>query len=174
MSFADRLARRILDQEKRIEQLDRRLNNIVREAKVIEVDAAKGLVKVEGHGLKSGWMPWATRAGAIREWSPPAKGERVLLISPTGEPGQGIVLSGGYSSEFKQPSSDGGEHLVQVGDLKVSATKERALIGFPKGGRVVVKDKLVKLRVKETFVVLTEGHIIVSVEPEVGADPDTD
>lgn len=175
MSAFDQLGRAILSLDKRIEQLDRRLNNIVREAKVLEVDAEKGLVKVEAHGLKSGWMPWVERAGAIREWAPPAKDERVIVLSPTGEPGQGLVLAGGFSDQFKQPSMDAGERLIQIGENKLSMTKDRTIIGFRHGGRAVLKDEIAKLKMKDsTWAVLTKEGIIVSHPPEVGADPDPD
>lgn len=175
MSAFDELGRAILSLDKRIEQLDRRLNNLVREAKVLEVDAEKGLVKVEAHGLKSGWMPWAERAGTVREWAPPAKGERVVVLSPTGEPGQGIVLAGGFSDQFKQPSTDAGERLIQIGDNRVSMTKDRTIVGFPDGGRAVLKEGLAKLKVGDgTWLVLAGGQIIVSVAPIISGDPDPD
>lgn len=175
MSVFDELGRAILSLDKRIEQLDRRLNNIVREGKVLEVDAAKGLLKVEAHGLKSGWMPWAERAGTVREWSPPAKGERVVVLSPTGEPGQGIVLAGGFSDQFKQPSTDAGERLIQIGGNKLSMTKDRTIVGFPNGGRAVLKEGLAKLKVADgTWLVLVDGQIIVSVAPIISGDPDPD
>lgn len=174
MSSAAALAKIILELEERIEQLDRRLNNMVREARVTKVDAEKGLVKVEAHGLASGWMPWLTRAGDIREWVPPTIGERVVCVSPTGEPGQGFMLAGGYSSQFAQPSTDPGERLIQLGDNIISMTKARAIVGFKGEGRVVVKKDLVKLKTKDGHVVLKDGDIIVSTEPIVGDDPDGD
>jgi phage baseplate assembly protein V len=175
MSAFDELGRLILALEKRIEQLDRRLNNTVREAKVVEVDASKGIAKVEAHGLKSGWSPWLARAGDIIEWEPPTVGERVLFISPTGEPGQGLILQGGYSNQFPQPSTDKGERLVKLGDNIISMTKDRTIAGFKNGGRMIAKKNLVKLKVKNTtHVVLTENGIIVSHAPELGPDPDSD
>ena len=175
MSAFQELANMILKIDRRVEQLDRRLNNVVREARVLEVDPQKGLVKVEAYGLKSGWMPWVERAGTIREWSPPAKDERVIVLSPTGEPGQGLVLAGGFSDQFAQPSSDGGERLIQIGDNRLSITKDRVIVGFPNGGRAVVKKDLAKMKVKdETWVVLAEGEIILSKAPIIGSDPDED
>lgn len=175
MSALDELGRYILALEKRIEQLDRRLNNTLREAKVVEVDAGKGLAKVEAHGLKSGWSPWLARAGDILEWEPPTVGERVMFISPTGEPGQGVILQGGYSNQFPQPSTDKGERLIKLGDNIASMTKDRTVLGFKAGGRAVMKKDIVKLKLKNsTHVVLKDGAIIVSHEPEVGPDPDND
>ncbi|CAM5398625.1 hypothetical protein AFEL58S_01999 [Afipia felis] len=174
MSAVAQLAKLILELEKRIEQLDRRLNNMVREAKVTEIDAEKGLVKVEAHGLKSGWSPWLTPAGDIMEWNPPTVGERVVFMSPTGEPGQGFLLHGGYSDQFKQPSTDKGERLIKVGDDLISITRDRTIVGFKGGGRCVVKQDLAKLKTADGHVVIKGGDIIVSKEPIVGDDPDGD
>lgn len=169
------LARIILDLERRIEQLDRRVNNTVREARVIEVDPAKGLVKVEAHGLKSGWAPWTERAGAIRTWTPPAVGERVLLVSPTGEPGQGIVFAGGYSDQFKAPSENKDEHVLEVGDLKVTHNKEKTIIALKDGGKFVATKKISKLKWKKDLWLVLDGEntrIVASHPVIVADDPD--
>lgn len=145
MTALAELARTILAQEQRIEQLDRRLNNIVREARVTEIDAAKALVKVEAHGLLSAWSPWLERAGAIRTWSPPSVGERVILLSPTGEPGQGLVLAGGYSDAFPAPHDRAGEHRQVVGDAGV----------LMRDGEVVLAVGTAELRITAAGAVLT-------------------
>ena len=40
-----------------------------------------------------GWMPWvATRAGYDGEWWAPEKGEQVVVVSPSGDLAQGIIV----------------------------------------------------------------------------------
>lgn len=168
------LANIILDLERRIEQLDRRLNNMFREARIVELDGENGLAKVEAHGLKSTWSPWLERAGKFRSWTPPAKDERVVFISPTGEPGQGLILPGGYSSQFSAPSKSTDENVLAVGDLTITNTDAKAVISFKDGGRCVVKKETAKLRIGGTYVVVRKGQIIMSQEPIIGADPDPD
>lgn len=172
MSAFDELARLIADLERRLEQQDRRINNTIREARVTKVDPDKALAKVEAHGLPSAWSPWLERAGKIRTWSPPAADERVLLISPTGEPGQGFILRGGFSDQFTQPSSNPDEDVLKVGDLTITWNKDKAVISMKDGGKAVVTKKMAKIRKGESWVVVTGDKVIVSHEPEVGPDPD--
>lgn len=103
------------------DELDRRLNNLFREAKVTKLHADEGMAEVDADGLPSTKIPWLARAGQSREWDPPTEGERVILISPTGDPGIGMILPGGFSNQFPQNHDKGGEHRRSVGD-KVSTT----------------------------------------------------
>ena len=188
MSASTDLADLIANMERRIEQLDRRLNNIVREARVTEVDLERGLVKVEAHELVSAWSPWVEHAGAIRSWTPPSVGQRVMLMSPSGEPGQGIVYAGGYSDQFAAPSNDADAHIIKVGELTLTWRKDKAIINLEDGGKVEVEKDFVrgqlgdarfvasgtvaKVRKGDSWVVCTGGEIIVSSPPVFGNDPD--
>lgn len=188
MSDASELADIIARLERRVEQLDRRLNNVVREARVTEVDVAKSLVKVEAHGLASAWSPWMEQAGAVRTWTPPTVGQRVLLVSTSGEPGQGIVFAGGYSDRFPAPSDDADAHVMTIGDLTITARKDKATIVLMNGGRVevekdfvraklgdsrfVVTSGLAKLRKNSAWLIVKDEEILVSHMPTVGPDPD--
>lgn len=116
------LIRRLRYLEKTVQQLDRRINNMVREAVVTEVFPAEGMAKVEANGLKSKKVPWLQRAGDINEWDPPSVGERVLLLSPTGEPGTGMIMPGGYSDKFDAPHGEGGEKVTAIGDVRITQT----------------------------------------------------
>ncbi|MCB1473834.1 MAG: phage baseplate assembly protein V [Rhodobiaceae bacterium] len=119
-----KLVRRIADLEALIEQMDRRINNLMREGKVLETDFEKGLVKIDAGDLGTDWVPWMERAGSIRTWMPPEVGERVVLFSPSGEPGQGFVAMGGYSSEFGQPHQEGSEHVETIGAMRALWTAD--------------------------------------------------
>ncbi|MCF3935011.1 phage baseplate assembly protein V [Acuticoccus sp. M5D2P5] len=110
-----RLAAKLARMESAIEQHDRRLNNIFREARVLEVKPEEGLVKVEAAGLPTDFVPWMEIAGGVRTWDPPVKDQRVLFVSPSGEPGQGFVLPGGFSEAYGQPSQSGEESVKVVG-----------------------------------------------------------
>lgn len=100
----------------RIEELERRHANFMRPGKVTEVDYAKGLIKVRVGDLDSQWVPWLERAGSGHtEWNPPSIGQQVHLFSPSGEPGQGWVMPGGYSSDNPQPHDKGGEKKIVAG-----------------------------------------------------------
>lgn len=127
MSAAARnLAAQIGRLVERIEEAERRLANFMRPGKVTEVDYGKGLVKVKVGDLDSQWVPWIEKAGpSHREWNAPEVGEQVHLVSPSGEPGQGWVMRGGYSDAAGQPHDIGGEKkivaakIILVGEVVV-------------------------------------------------------
>jgi len=110
-----RLFGRIAQLEAQIGHLNRRVNSTLREARVLEV-FDDGTAVVEGHGGKSKKIPWLQRAGSIRDWDPPAEGERVLMLSPNGDEGRALILPGGYSKQYGQPHNKLGESKRQIGD----------------------------------------------------------
>lgn len=121
MSF-DRLIRRLEQLEAYVNQLDRRQNNFLREAVVTEVFPSEGLARVDAHGVVSKKSSWLTRSGDIGDWNPVTVGERVLYISPTGEPGKGLILPGGYSQQFPAPHDKGAEKVTKIGDVTIKQT----------------------------------------------------
>lgn len=116
------LIRRIEYLERTLNQVDRRTNNMMREARVTEIFPEEGMVKVDAHGVVSKKVPWLQRAGSIRDWNPPSKDERVILLSPTGEPGRGLILPGGYSDKFPQPHNASAEKVTVIGEVSVKQT----------------------------------------------------
>ena len=84
--------------------LARLIENLIRLGTIAAVDHGSltdqrpARVRVQSGELLTGWLPWLTlRAGSSREWDPPTLGEQVLLLSPSGQTTQGIVLCGLFS-----------------------------------------------------------------------------
>ncbi len=122
----------------RIEQLeaqlnaqDRRINNMFREGSIAEVDYASGTASMNAGGLPTDMSPWLERAGAIRDWTPVTAGERAIFISPSGDPAKGLILPGGYSSQFPQNHNKGGEPTRTVGDTSLLQTGDRFRLTAP-------------------------------------------
>lgn len=65
-----------------LSEIDRRLMQVIRLGRVVEVDAEKARVRVQVGENTTGERPWVTCAGAIKIWNPPAVGEQVVLLSP--------------------------------------------------------------------------------------------
>ncbi|MBN9308724.1 MAG: phage baseplate assembly protein V [Devosia sp.] len=139
MDMFGRLLDRIASLEAEVVRLQRRVNNTFREARVEELYPSEGLARVSAHGASSKKVPWLQRAGDIRDWDPPTVGERVMLISPTGEPGKGLILPGGYSSQFQQPHDKGGEAKRVVGDTSDLWTSDTRVIESP---RIILRGKV--------------------------------
>ena len=100
-----------------ISELNRRVANLILAAKVVEVDYRRARVKAQSGELVSGWLPWLTqRAGLDRSWWAPSVGEQVLVLSPSGDPAQGMVLPGLYQDAHDAPSSNPDDNRVVYRD----------------------------------------------------------
>lgn len=96
-----------------INELTRRLAQVVRVGKVKEVDLEKCRVKVTIGKNESAWIPWVTeRAGDVTIWNPPAKDEQVVVIAPGGESNLAFVLPGSIYKQSK-PSKDKREKTIR-------------------------------------------------------------
>ncbi|KAF1072700.1 MAG: hypothetical protein GAK45_00135 [Pseudomonas citronellolis] len=79
-------------------ELSRRLENLIRLGTIALVDLAAARVRVQSGELLTGWLPWqSARAGTVREWDPPTAGEQVLVLSPSGQTANGVVITGLFS-----------------------------------------------------------------------------
>ncbi|WP_068634906.1 phage baseplate assembly protein V [Thauera butanivorans] len=97
--------------------LARRIDNLIRPGSIAAVDHARALCRVQCGALLTDWLPWCERrAGTTRTWNPPAPGEQVLLLCPSGDMGAGFVLTGIYTAAHDQPSSSATEHVVDFPD----------------------------------------------------------
>ncbi|MCB1520672.1 MAG: phage baseplate assembly protein V [Hyphomicrobiaceae bacterium] len=123
---------------RRIPEIERRLRNMVRYAKVEEIDAAKGLVKLidEGEGdnqtIKTDWIPWAEVGGGIKTWRPPTKGQRMMMFSPSGQLHDAIAVSAAFSNENTQPSNKGDEIKETIGSSSVTVRGDSHVIKSPR------------------------------------------
>lgn len=97
---------------------ERLLANLVMLGKVKELDEAGARVRVEADGLVTDWLPWtAHRAGpGVREWSMPEIGEQVVVVSPGGDPAQGVVIGSVYQDDFDAPANLKTTHRVEYAD----------------------------------------------------------
>lgn len=94
-------------------ELNRRIENLIRIGTIAEVDHVAHRVRVESGELLTDWLKWRTgRAGATRSWSPPTIGEQVMILSPSGELGNGIVLPSIFSDAHDAPSDSPTEHVM--------------------------------------------------------------
>lgn len=116
-----RLLDRIEHLERVVQRLAMRNNNMIREAKVMEVDYEKGLAIVEAHGVQSKPIPWLQQAGDIVDWDPPAVGQRMVMFSPSGDIGRGFLLPGGYTESVRQPHQSGKSWGRNLGGTKIFA-----------------------------------------------------
>lgn len=130
---------------------ERRLADLIKFGEVKEVNYAEARVRVmigdedddEGHTV-TGWLPMAgARARGDSDWHPLEVGERVVVLSESGELQNGIVMPAGiYSEEDPAPGDKAGlwrkrfqdgstvEYDRETGEFKIDAkTKQTLMVG---------------------------------------------
>lgn len=96
-------------------ELARRLANLIRLGSIKEADYASAKARVEIGDLVTDWLPWITRrAGDSKDWHPVDVGEQVIVLAPSGDLSQGIILPALYTENA--PSSSGDTHATHYKD----------------------------------------------------------
>ncbi len=125
-------------------ELNRRLANMVKVGRIQSVDLTQDLpkVRVQVGELMSAWLPFLTqRAGDDTHWWPIALEEQVVVLSPSGDLSQGIVIGALFQHRF--PPSSMSENVVRTeysDGAVVEYDKERhhLQVVLPSGGRLEV------------------------------------
>lgn len=87
--------------------LQHRLSRIIAIGTVVEADYEKARVKVTIGEWTTGWLPWLTRrASNDINWCALEVGEQVLVISPSGDMAQGVVIGSIYQQQQQDLVSD--------------------------------------------------------------------
>ncbi|RUM41440.1 MAG: hypothetical protein DSY80_08840 [Desulfocapsa sp.] len=142
-----------LELVEKVGDLERRMNNVVRPGRVVDVDVASGKIKVnyakkeDGSDQVTPFIKWTERAGkagsglpGIKTWMPPVVGEQVILFSPSGEIGRHTwAFPGGFSDDAGAPHNAAGEPVIMVGDTRITV----------KGDKVLCETKHVQFDVEE-------------------------
>lgn len=101
-----------------LEDLERRLSNLLR----VGIIHNKGgepadRVRVKIGELHTAPLRWLThRAGNDRDWWKPEDGEQVLVLSPSGDLSQGVVLPALYRDQFSAPSASPDKRVTVFSD----------------------------------------------------------
>jgi phage baseplate assembly protein V len=100
-----------------VTELDRRLSNLIRLGTVQEVDYQNAKVRIKSGDILTGWLPWTTqRAGGNISWHAPEIGEQIVVLAPSGELNQGVVLPGIYQAQMPAPVATPDKHHMVYSD----------------------------------------------------------
>jgi len=76
---------------------ERRVANVVRFGTIAEADYDNARMRVRSGDVVTGWLPFTTRrAQGDRTWSPPEVGEQVVMVAPSGDLAQAVVVGAVY------------------------------------------------------------------------------
>lgn len=93
-------------------EIDRRIATLLQAGCIEAIDYAQARCRVRVGDWVSAWLPWAALgAGQVRHWRPPSVGEQAVVLSPSGDPAAGFVLSGFYTTQHAD-ANDNRSHTV--------------------------------------------------------------
>lgn len=128
-----------------VPDMERRLANMVRNGKISAIsygNPAGPRVKVKSGDIETGWIPTgAERAGEDSTWSPRNIGESVVIVSPSGDLAQAVVVCSVHNQGNPAPGIGGDLTARKWGDGAMQ-TYDKATgtlhISAPPGGRIVL------------------------------------
>ena len=106
-------------------ETDRRLANLVMIGKVTAIDAGAATAVVQLGELTSPPLPVGQmRAGALQFWWMPTEGEQVVVVCPSGDVAQGVIVAAIYAGNA--PSANAAEPQINLdgGKMKVNGSIE--------------------------------------------------
>ncbi|NYT62364.1 phage baseplate assembly protein V [Alcaligenaceae bacterium] len=104
----------LVDLERRIGDLERRLANMVKMGTVVAANYTDGKARVLCDDFTTDWLPWKTRrAGGDIDWWAPEIGEQVEVLSPSGLTEGAWIGAALYSDQFSEPEASPDRHTVR-------------------------------------------------------------
>jgi phage baseplate assembly protein V len=149
-------------------ELDRKLAGLISVGTIAQLDEVKALVRVEIGELLTDWLQWVTtRAGADRTWWAPEPGEQVLVLAPSGDLSQGVVLPALYQTAHPAPGAAKTLHRTVYADgTHTEYDRAVGVLTVDCVGDVVVKGA-------RTLLVLFGGPVRVETPASVTIDAPT-
>jgi phage baseplate assembly protein V len=152
---------------------ERRHADVVKFGVVKEVDYSTARVRVtigdeddeNGH-LVTGWLPMAGgRARGDSDWHPLEEGERVMVLSESGELQNGMVLPAGlYSDEDPAPGDKAGLWRKKFADgATLEYDRESGELAFTAMQQAVIKVGGATITVTDGQIVLSAGGVTFTV-----------
>lgn len=147
-------------------ETDRLLSGMLMTGTIEAVDYANARVRVRSGDWVSAWLPWAAMAaGQVRHWRPPSAGEQALIVSPSGQPEQGMVLPGFYSDQHGQANDDRPNITAQDWPDGAREHYDHAaheyILSVPAGGRIVLTIGATTLELRDDGTTLTTPTLTV-------------
>ena len=82
-----------------LSDLTKRLSNIIRIGTIFEINVQTAKARVKIGELETDFLPWINaNSGSNNSWNPPEIDEQVVILSPSGELNQAVILPSLYKS----------------------------------------------------------------------------
>ncbi len=112
----------------KLAEIERRIAGTDIRGRVTDVDAEKAKARImigedeDGKPVKSPWLPYTQKAGAMKIHSAPSVGEIMAARSSDGDLEQGVLEPFHWSEDNKAPSKNKDEHILKFGDVELTIT----------------------------------------------------
>lgn len=148
---------------RRLDDVERRLNNSVRHGKVTDVDAKKRICRLAIGGtddepFKSPWMPYGQIAGALKIHSPPSVGQNMTAFSPSGDFRQATAMPFTWNDDNPSPSDKPDEHVLTIGNVKITVKNDLVEVDVG-NAKFTEKNGSIELTVGGSTIAIDAGSI---------------
>lgn len=97
--------------------MERRLANMVRIGTIDQLDEAGRRLRVQAGGNRTAWLPWPAEIGRnFRRWRPLRQGQQVVLLAPSGDLAQAVIVGMLYSADVPAPDDSPDVDLILFDD----------------------------------------------------------
>lgn len=152
----------------RLTDIERRLHNLLMVGTVSAVDPVNALCRVQAGKNLTAWLAWLTqRAGPDRTWWAPEVGEQVLVLSPSGETAQGVVMPSLYQTAHPAPGDRVTHHVQEYADgTRVIHDRDAKHyhVAVPAGGKITLQVGTTTLVLENGATTLTTPALTVDAE----------
>lgn len=95
----------------------RNIENLIKIGTVSQTDPVANRIRAQHGGLITDWLPYfVPAAGGVSIWRLPSIGEGCIILSPSGEPENGIIICGFSTSQHPAPSQNPDETIILMPD----------------------------------------------------------
>lgn len=122
-----------------LSDLAKRLSNIIRIGTIFEINVQTAKARVKIGELETDFLPWANaNSGSNNSWNPPEIDEQVIILSPSGDLSQAVILPSLYKNNASNSDQNIKSITYQDGS-KISFNVASGTLDLDLKGDVVIK-----------------------------------
>jgi phage baseplate assembly protein V len=122
-----------------LNDISKRISNIIRIGTISNLDFNSAIARVKIGDLETNWLPWInSNSGTNNSWNPPEIGEQVVILSPSGELNQAVILPSLYKNNASENSSTI-KSMIFADGSKVSFNLESGNLDLDIKGNATIK-----------------------------------
>ena len=122
-----------------LSDLAKRLSNIIRIGTIFEINVQTAKARVKIGELETDFLPWAnSNSGSNNSWNPPEIDEQVIILSPSGDLSQAVILPSIYKNNASNSDQNIKSITYQDGS-KISFNVTSGTLDLDLKGNVTIK-----------------------------------